>query len=67
MTPRLLKVIVQPVYIAEVDGELIEHVAQPLPLSAAVWKALDPARFAADGAAALAGALSSPEGPPPHS
>ena len=46
---RLLKVIVQPVFVAEQDGEMVEVVAQPIPMSAAQWKALDPPSWAAAG------------------
>lgn len=50
MTARLLKVIVQPVYVVDQGDELIEVPVQPIPMSAAEWKRLDPEVWAKDGA-----------------
>lgn len=58
MSVRLLKVIVQPVFVADQDGDLTEVPVQPVTLTAKDWKALDPATFADDGAAAVEGQLS---------
>ena len=45
---RLLKVQVQAVYVDEVDEEMVEVVAPPVGFTAAQWRALDPAAFAAE-------------------
>lgn len=52
--PRLLKVMVQPVFVAELDGELVECPADPHVIAAAAWRRLDPGAFADEGAAQLA-------------
>ena len=53
MSARLLKVVVQPVYVVEQAGELVETPLQPVTFSAAEWKGLDPERWAKEGAAAV--------------
>ena len=45
--------VVQPVYVVEQAGELVETPLQPVTFSAAEWKALNPERWAKDGAAAV--------------
>jgi hypothetical protein len=58
MSARLLKVIVQPVYVADQDGELVEAPVQPVTLTAAEWKALNPEVWAKEGAVAVDAQLS---------
>lgn len=50
MSARLLKVLVQPVYVVEQDGELVEVPVQPIAMSAVQWRALDPQTWAKEGA-----------------
>lgn len=57
MTARLLKVIVQPVFVAEQDDDLTEIVVAPIVMSAAQWRELDPQTFAKDGAEQVADQL----------
>lgn len=51
MTARLLKVMVQPVFVVDDGDELTEVKVQPVTLTAAQWRALDPAGWASQGAA----------------
>lgn len=61
MTPRLLKVVVQPVFVAEdAHGELVEVQVNPVSLTAGQWRALDPAAWAEQGAQAVAAQLDQP-------
>lgn len=58
MTPRLLKIVVQPVFVAEDEhGELVEVPVQPVTLTAGQWRALDPQAWAEQGAEAVAAQL----------
>jgi hypothetical protein len=50
MEARLLKVIVQPVFVVEEDEELREILVQPVQLSAKEWRILDPTAWAQQGA-----------------
>jgi hypothetical protein len=58
---RLLKVIVQPVFVVEQDGEMVEVVAQPIPMTAAQWKALDPPTWAKSGEAEVDAQFPAPD------
>lgn len=53
MTARLLKVIVQPVFVADDGDDLAEVSVQPVTFTAAEWKALDPVAWAKAGAAQI--------------
>jgi len=60
MSTRLLKVMIQAVFIADDGEELSEVATEPVTLTAAQWKALDPERWAAQGAEQVDAQLSPP-------
>ena len=53
-SPRLLKVLVQPVFVAERDGDLIEVPVAAMTMTARQWSDLDPTQFAKEGAEQVA-------------
>lgn len=59
MEPRLLKVVVQPVFVVERDGDLSEVVVAPVTLSASEWRDLDSAAWASTVAEAVASQVGS--------
>lgn len=62
---RLLKVVAQPVYVRDDGDDLTEVPVQPVTLSAAQWRALDPTAWAEQGAQAVEEQLTSPPGGAP--
>jgi len=60
MSTRLLKVMVQAMFVADDGDELREVATEPITLTAAQWKALDPSRWAAQGAEQIDAQLSPP-------
>lgn len=50
MRVRLLKVIVQPIYVTEDGDDLTETPVQPITLTPAQWRELDPVAWAEQGA-----------------
>jgi hypothetical protein len=50
---RLLKVIVQPVYVSDDGDNLTEIPVQPVTLTAAMWRGLDPVVWTEQGAQAV--------------
>lgn len=65
MSTRLLKVMVQAVFIADDGDELSEVATEPITLTATQWKALDPGRWATQGAEQVAAQLTPPTAPHP--
>lgn len=53
MSVRLLRVEVRPVFVLDDGEDLAEVNVQPVSLTAAEWKALDPRQWADDGAAQI--------------
>lgn len=61
MSVRLLKVVVQAVFITDVGDDLIEVLVQPVTLTSAQWRALDPQRWADEGAVQINAQLAAPD------
>jgi hypothetical protein len=53
MSVRLLRVEVRPVFVVDDGEDLAEVNVQPVSFSAGDWKALDPRKWADDGAAQI--------------
>lgn len=60
MRARLLKVMVQPIYVAEQGHDLIEIPVQAFVMTAAQWRDLDPREWAEEGANAVEAQLARP-------